>query len=180
MIEVFLSLSKSSCVYFPRDVQPRSHIQLRERSTSFESLASTHTDMSAFDRKYTNVYNAATLPTHNRLHRNEHYAESLQDFDVRPRSGSGSSLRSDSVLTKPTWQNSYQNPRDPYNTGMLSPRSQKREIRTVRTDTTRYNTMKSGGGSQIIAGHEVGQSFEPLPEPPKLKTKRLSEKEKKG
>eukprot|EP00794_Sanderia_malayensis_P003253 gene3253-3734_t len=174
-----------------RDVQPRSHVQLRERSASFESMSSSHTDMSGYDsRRYMAAmnnnmpYSTSTLPARMHQNNNGHYAESLQDFEVRPRSGSGSSLRSDSVLTKPTWQHhdnyhyqqQQQHSREPIsswnNKGMLSPKSPKRETQTMRTEmTTTY---------QPVGAHEIGKPFAPLTEAPKLKTRKPSEKDKKG
>ena len=164
-----------------RDIQPRSHVQIRER-LSYDSLASSQSDMNSYDNRYNHsstAYHYATMPHHGRRpNQQQQYAESLQDFPTsRPRSGSGSSLRSDSVLTRPQRNTEPPAEKTTYvNSGFVSPRNSRKEVRTEKTEKTRYEIKPIRKESQK-KGQNDGQQYV---EPPVLKSRKQSEKEKKG
>ncbi|XP_065053293.1 SRC kinase signaling inhibitor 1-like isoform X2 [Rhopilema esculentum] len=161
------------------DVKSRSHVQLREKTTSYDSLSSSQNDMTSFDNRHPPPYGYSTLPVRGRrTNERQEYAESLQDFQTRPRSGSGDSLRSDSVLTRPMRHYSQSAEKGPYvNSGFLSPRSAKKEIRVEERNTsnTRYEVKQNRMEQEVLR-----QPIK-LAEPPKLKQQRKpSERENKG
>ena len=86
-------------VFLCREVQPRSHLKVHERKNSYDSFASSQDFYQP-----TTSYDSSTIHGYPmRRPQNQDYAESLQDFEIRPRlhrSNSGSSLRSDSVLMR--------------------------------------------------------------------------------
>lgn len=117
------------------------------------------------------------MPHHGRRpNQQQQYAESLQDFPTsRPRSGSGSSLRSDSVLTRP--QRNAEPPAEKttyVNSGFLSPRNSRKETRIEKTEKTRYEIKPIRKESEK-KGQSDGQQYV---EPPVLKSRKQSEKEK--
>ena len=140
--------------------------------------------MNSFDNRYHGEHNYNTMPLRGRRSNDQQqYAESLQDFPIRPRSGSGDSLRSDSFLSRPQRNYNQSTERVSYvNSGFLSPRNAKKKAHGDENVTversqfeikpTRSDLQKSG-----IEGSKVATK---ISEAPKLKQSRSNEREKKG
>lgn len=143
--------------------------------------------MNSYDSRYPPPYNFNTLPVRGRRGNEpqQQYAESLQDFPTRPRSGSGDSLRSDSFLSRP--QRTFNQPKEQVsyvNSGLLSPRIAKKQIHveqhrtaatTIAAERPRFDTKPVS-----VSGNAVRDMPVTLQEPPKLKQRKRSEKECKG
>lgn len=133
--------------------------------------------MESYDNRYTSAYNYNTMPVRGRRGNEQHfYAESLQDFPTRPRSGSGDSLRSDSFLSRP--QRTYNPSKEQMSytdSGLLSPGTAKKHFNIGDSRTTERPRVEVKS-----TGNNTSKTFNALSEPPKLKQRRQSEKEKKG
>ena len=167
-----------------RDIQPRALVQLRERTTSYDSLSSSPNEMSSFDSRYHGEYSYNTLPVRGRRGNDQQqYAESLQDFPMRPRSGSGDSLRSDSFLSRPQRNYNPSTDRVSYvNSGFLSPQNPKKKVHEEGRMTTErsYFEIKPAVNDAQKTRNENSAIYTKLSEPPKMKQTRSSEKDKKG
>ena len=136
--------------------------------------------MTSFDNRYPPPYSYNTMPVRGRRGNEQQYAESLQDFPTRPRSGSGDSLRSDSFLLRPQRNYTQSTNQGSYvNSGFLSPQNNKKQVHVeerVTTEKARYE-MKPQRNDMNWSGNETNIT---LDNPPKLKQRKPSEKDKKG
>ena len=140
--------------------------------------------MNSFENRYPGEYSYNTMPVRGRRSNDQQqYAESLQDFPIRPRSGSGDSLRSDSFLSRPQRNYNQSTEKVSYvNSGFLSPRNTKKKTHGdehVTVERSHFEIKPSRSDLQK-SGNEGSKVITKLSEPPKLKQSRPSEKEKKG
>jgi len=166
-----------------RDIEPRALIQLREKSSSYDSLSSSTNEMNSLNSSRPAFeYGYSTMPLRvRRSNDQQQYAESLQDFPIRPRSGSGDSLRSDSFLSRPQRNYSQSTDKVSYvNSGLVPARRANTQIHQDERVTTERSLAESPRIDRNRSGNEGNKPFMTLSEPPKLKQTKSAGNDKKG